>query len=87
MFTKFSTSSRGLKTVKEVHSLDVVGQCGVWHQGSVSVNASNSKFKGEFIHTDRLILPRLKDASCNQNKGKEQVLYSRLIVSLHVKTH
>lgn len=78
----FHTSSRGLKTVKEVYSLDVVGQRGVWHQGSVPVNASNSKFKGKFIHTDRLVLPRLKDASCNQNKGKQQVFYLRLIVSM-----
>lgn len=25
------TSSGGLKTVEQVYSLDVIGQCGVWH--------------------------------------------------------
>lgn len=65
---KSDTPSGGFKAVKEVYSLDVVGQRGVWHQGSVSVDTCNSKFKGEFIHTDGFILPRLKDSPFNQNK-------------------
>ena len=62
------TSPRGLKTVKQVYSLDIVGQRGVWHQGPVPVYVGYSKFKGQFLNTDGLIFKRLKDAPCKKEE-------------------
>lgn len=43
------TFAGGLEAVKDVYSLDVVGQRGVGEQGAVPVDCVQGKFEGEFL--------------------------------------
>lgn len=43
------TFSGGLKAVKDVYSLDVIGQRGVGEQGAVPVDCVQGKFEGKFL--------------------------------------
>lgn len=36
----------GLEAVKDVYSLDVIGQCGVGQQGAVPIDCVQGKFEG-----------------------------------------
>lgn len=71
------TSSGGLEAVEQVDPLDVVGECGVGHQGLVAVDVVDRKLERQLVHADQLTLAGLENAACQHTQsGKRSKLAS-----------